>query len=128
MYIKTPLSGASLVLGAAMVVCTFFAGDVSAKDVTVAIQVTTQGLDSGQPAGARELYARIQHAARIVCTHGMRVDLKAVTNEDACFEKALGDAIRSVHLPLVTSVYLETHTLREAAARQIDVPVMTAAK
>ena len=39
-----------------------------------------------------------------------------------CYEKALADAIRSANLPLLTQVYLETHTLREAAAHGIDVP------
>jgi UrcA family protein len=130
MYTKTAFMSAWAVLGAAIVACTLFAGDVAAKDqeFPVAYRVTTRGLDLSQPAGAHELYSRLQHAARVVCTHGMRVDLKPVTDEDACYEKALGDAIRSVNLPLLTQVYLETHTLREAAARGIDVPVMIAAK
>jgi UrcA family protein len=51
------------VLGAAVVACTLFAGSVAAKDVTVAIQVSTQGLDLNQPADARELYRRLQKAA-----------------------------------------------------------------
>ena len=127
MDIKTAFMNAWLVFGA-IVACTLFAGDVAAKEVTVAIQVTTRGLDLSQPAGAHELYSRLQLAARIVCTHGMRVDLKPVPDENACYEKALGDAIRSVNLPLLTLVYLETHTLRQAAARGIDVPVMIAAK
>ncbi len=77
MYTKRASMSAWPVLGAAVVACTFFAGNVAAKDrVTVAYQVSTQGLDLSQPAGAREFYARIQHAAKVVCTHGMRVDLK----------------------------------------------------
>jgi hypothetical protein len=31
-------------------------------------------------------------------------------------------------LPLLTQVYLETHTLRQAAAHGIDVPAQVAAK
>ena len=83
------------VLGAAIVACTLFAGSAAAKDqeVTVAYRVSTQGLDLSQPAGAHELYSRLKHAAEVVCSHGMRVDLKPVTDEDACYEKALG-AIR----------------------------------
>jgi UrcA family protein len=128
MDIKTAFMSAWLVLAAPIVACTVVAGDASAKEVTVAFQVTTQGLDLSQPAGVHELYSRLRHAARVVCTHGMRVDLKPVADENACYEKALGEAIRSVNLPLLTQVYLDTHTLREAAACGIDVPVMIAAK
>jgi len=130
MYTKGASMSAWPVVGAAIVACTFIAGSVAAKDqeFTVAYRVSTQGLDLSQPVGAHELYSRLMHAAQVVCTHGMRVDLKPVPDENACYEKALGDAIRSVNLPLLTLVYLETHTLRQAAARGIDVPVMIAAK
>ena len=130
MYTKRASMSAWPVLGAAVVACTLFAGSVAAKDheFTVAYRVTIQGLDLSRPAGAQELYSRLQHAAQVVCTHGMRVDLKPVIDENACYEKALGNAVRSVNLPLLTQFYLETHTLREAAARGIDVPVMIAAK
>src|ERR1700722_4615279 len=45
-----------------------------------------------------------------------------------CYEKALGNAVRSANLPLLTLVYLATHTLQEAAAGGIGVPEMIAAK
>jgi UrcA family protein len=130
MYTKAVVMSAWPVLGAAVVACALFAGNVAAKDeeFTVAYRVSTQGLDLSQPAGAQELYSRLKHAAQVVCTHGMRVDLKPVTDENACYEKALGDAIRSVNLPLLTQVYLVTHTLPQAAARGIKVPVQVAAK
>jgi UrcA family protein len=130
MYSKTAFMGAWPVLGATVIACTLFAGSVAAEDheFTVAYRVTTQGLDVNQPAGARAMYLRLEHAAEIVCTHGMRVDLKPVADEDACYEKALGDAVRSANRPLLTRVYLETHTLQQAAARGIDVPVQMAAK
>jgi hypothetical protein len=70
----------------------------------------------------------LKQAARVACTHGMRVDLQPPASFEGCYETALGDAIRSVNLPLLTAVYLETHTLRLAAARGIDVPVQMAAK
>ena len=129
MYTKTAFMSARVVLGAAAVAGMLFAGSVAAKNpVTVAYRVTAQGLDVSQPAGARELYRRIQHAAEVVCTHGMRVDLAPSPDPGGCYEKALGEAVRSVNLPLLTQVYLETHTLRQAAARGIEVPVITAAK
>jgi UrcA family protein len=130
MYTKAVVMSAWPVVGAALVACTLFAGSVAAKDqeFTVAYRVSTQGLDLSQPVGAQELYSRLKHAAQVVCTHGMRVDLKPVTDESACYEKALGDAIRTINLPLLTQVYLVTHTLQQAAARGIEEPVQVAAK
>jgi UrcA family protein len=130
MYTKTAVTSAPSVLGAAAIVCTLLAGNVAASDhrVTVAIHVSTQGLDLRQPAAAREFYTRLQHAARVACTHGNRVDLKPAPDPEGCYEKALGDAIRSAKVPLLTEIYLVTHTLRQAAARGIDVPEQIAAK
>ena len=106
MYTKPVVMSAWTVLGAVLVACTLFAGKVRAKDqeFTVAYRVTTQGLDLSQPVGAQELYSRLKHASQVVCTHGMRVDLEPVADESACYEKALGDAVRSVNLPLLTQV------------------------
>jgi UrcA family protein len=128
MYTKTAVMSARWVLGAAAVACALFVGNVAAEDrtVTVAIYVSTRGLDLSQPAGAHEFYTRLQRAARVACTHGNRVDLAPAL--EGCYEKALGDAIRSANQPLVTQVYLETHTVREAAAHGIDVPAQMAAK
>ena len=42
--------------------------------------------------------------------------------------QGLGDAIRSANLPLLTQVYLGTHTLRQAAAYGIEAPAQLAAK
>jgi UrcA family protein len=128
MYPKKAVMAACSVFGAAMVACTLFAGNVVAKDVEVAYQVSTRGLDLRQPAGAHEFYGRLKKAAQIVCTHGNRVDLQPSSDPTGCYEKALGDAIRSVNVSLLTQVYLETHTLREAAARGIGMPVQVAAK
>jgi UrcA family protein len=128
MYTKRAFMSAWPVVGAAIVACSLFAGSVEAKDVTVAIQVSTQGLDVSQPAGAQEFYSRLKHAAQIVCTHGMRVGLQPVADQKGCYEKALGSAVRSANSPLLTQVYLQTHTLREATALGIDVPVQIAAK
>jgi UrcA family protein len=128
MYTKTGLMSVWPVLGAAVIGCALFAGGVAAKEVTVAIQVSTRGLDFSRPAGAPEFYGRLKRAARIVCTHGNRIDLQSSPDLEGCYEKALGDAVRSANVPLLTQLYLETHTLREAAARGIDVPVQVAAK
>jgi UrcA family protein len=128
MYPKTPVMTACPIFGAAMVAYTLFAGDVVAREVNVAYQVSAKGLDLRQPAGAREFYGRLKRAAWIVCTHGRRIDLQPSPDREGCYEKALGDAVRSANVLLLTEIYLETHTLREAAARGIDVPVQVAAK
>jgi UrcA family protein len=128
MYTKRAFVSAFPVFGAAAVACTLFAGSIAAKDVTVAIQVSTQGLDVSQPAGAHQLYSRLKHAAEVVCTHGNRVGLAPSPDPQGCYEKALGNAVRSANFKLLTQVYLATHTLREAAALGIDVPVQVAAK
>jgi UrcA family protein len=117
-------------LGAAIAACTLFAGGVAAKEdaVTVSIQVSTQGLDVSQPRGAQKLYWRLQHAARVACTHGNRVGLAPSSDPEGCREKALADAIRAANLTLLTQVYLASHTLREGASHRIDGPVQMAAK
>jgi UrcA family protein len=128
MYTETTVTSARAVLGAAAVACTLFAGTVAAKDheVTIAIHVSAAGLDVSQPAGARQLYMRLEHAARVACTHGNQVGLEPVADLKGCYEKALGDAIRTTNGRLLTEVYLETHTLREAAVRGIYAPAQMA--
>jgi UrcA family protein len=127
---KTVVINAWSVLGAAVVACTLFTGDVAAegRPVSVALQVSTQGIDLSKSAGARELYRRLKNAAWIVCTRANRVGLEPSPDPDACSEKALGEAIRSAHIPLLVQAYLETHSLGQAAAHGIDVPVQVAAK
>ena len=130
MYFRPAVMSVHSILGAVAVAGALFAGNVAAQgyDVTVAIHVSTQGLDLHHPAGAQKFYMRLQHAADVACTHGNRVDLKPPSDPVGCYEKALGEAIRSVNSPLVTQVYLATHTLRQAAAHGIEVPAQVAAK
>ncbi len=131
MNTKAPvLNTKSFICIALLAACGVLSAPIQAKshEVTVKITVSTAGLDLSQPAGAREAYARLQKAAGIACTHGMRVDLQPPASFAGCYEKTLGDAIRSANVPLLTQVYLETHSPREAAAHGIDVPVQVAAK
>ena len=130
MSIKAAIIRTHFTVGALVFAGALFAGTVAAQghDVTVAIQVSTQGLDLHSLAGAQEFYGRLKHAAEVACTHGNRVDLKPSSDPVACHEKALGEAIRSANLPLLTQVYLGTHTLRQAAAYGIEAPAQLAAK
>jgi UrcA family protein len=128
MYANTALTSARLLVGAAVITCTLFAADVRAKDVTVAIQVRAHGLDLTKSADAKTFYRRLQNAAWVACTRGNRVDLEPVDDLRGCVEKAIGGAIRSAKTPLLTQIYLETHTLRDAAKYGIEVPTQLAAK
>jgi UrcA family protein len=125
---KTPSMTARYVLGAAVVACTLYAGNVAAgnHEVTVAIHVSTQGLDLSQLAGTQEFYGRLKYAAYVACTRGDRVGLAPAADPKGCYEQSLADAIRSANAPLVTQIYLATHTLREALARGIVVPAAIA--
>jgi UrcA family protein len=129
MYIKAAHACAMFIAGAVAIAGPVLAGESAAKDydVKVAIHVSTKGLDLQQPSGAKMLYERIQHAAEVACTHGNRVDLKPAGNWIVCRDEALGNAIRSVNAPVLTQIYLQTHTLREAAAHRIEVPEKVAA-
>ena len=117
---------ASLV--AAAVACTFFAGHLEAKNhtVTVALHISAQGLDLSQPADAQTFYTRLKNAAWVVCTRADRVGLDPVDNAMTCAEKSLGDAIRSINSPAITQIYLATHTLQQAAASGIYIPLQAA--
>ena len=128
MYTKTAFTSAWSAFVAAIVACTFCAGGVVAQghDVTVAHRVSSQGLDLNTSDGAREFYLRLKSAAWFVCTRTNRIGLQDLPNPEACSEKALGDAVRSTHMPLVVQAYLETHTLGQAVAHGIDVSQVAA--
>ena len=130
MYSRSIVMNICAFFGSTIVACTLVAGAVAAegRPVTVALQVSARGLDLKTPAGAHELYSRLKNAAWIACTRANRVGLEPSPNPDACSEKALGEAIRSVNLPLLTQVYLDTHLRRDAVAYGIEVPVQVAAK
>jgi UrcA family protein len=130
MHAKAAVTSTSILVGVATVIGTLFAGNVSAEDkiVTDSVRVSPQGLDLSQPADAREFYIRLENAAWLVCTRGTRVGLLPVDNQFNCYQNALGNAVRASNKPLVTQIYLATHTLQEAAAHGIDVAAQVAAK
>jgi UrcA family protein len=115
---------------AVVAACAILSAPVQAKDheVTVNISVSTAGLDLSQPAGARELYRRLQRAADTACGHGDRVDLQPPTSYGRCYEDALGNAVRSAHRQQLSIVYLVMHTASDAAKYGIEVPVRMAAE
>jgi UrcA family protein len=124
------ITRASSLVGAAALACSCFAGNASAAGhvVPVSVPVSSQGLDLSKPDDANTFYVRLQNAAWVVCTRGTRVDLEPSDDVKGCYEKALGEAVRSVKAPLVTQLYLGTHTMKEAAARGIQLPAQFAVK
>jgi UrcA family protein len=130
MSIKSAVINASPLLSAALAACMLFAVEAAAGShpVTVAIKVSTHGLDLNAPAGAQELYRRVEDAAWVACHGANRIGLEPSPDPYACYETALGQAVASVHIPLVTLAYLETHSLGQAAAHGIDVPVQAKAQ
>ena len=131
MNIRAPvLTAQAFTCVAALAACALLSGPIQAEEriVTVKDSVNTAGLDAGQPAGARQLYGRLQHAAKFVCGRSMRVGLQPVGDFAGCVESAIGEAVRSAHLPQLTMVYLSTHTPKQATTHGIDVSVLVAAK
>ncbi|MFL6604705.1 MAG: UrcA family protein [Steroidobacteraceae bacterium] len=130
MYTQTAAISSRALLGFAVAACAFLVSNARAEthEVTVAVHVSTQGLDLNQDAGARGLYLRLRRAALVACGDADRVGLQASADPVACYETALGNAVRSVRLRLLTQIYLESHTLRQAAAHGIDVPAQIASK
>jgi UrcA family protein len=106
------------------------AGTAAAKDhdVTVARHVSAEGLDLTQPKDAHTFYERLENAAWVVCTRGDRADLLPADNRIACYEKALGNAVRVTKVPLVTQIYLTTHTFADATRYGIPVPAELAGR
>jgi len=115
---------------AAAVALSVYSGSVAARDkpVTIAIAVNSRGLNLSQPADAHTFYRRIADAAWVACTDGNRVGLAPLPDPQGCYGEALAQAIRSARIPLLTQIYLETHTLREAVARGVVGAAQVAAK
>ena len=127
MYAKTALLRTRPLLSAALA-CMLCSGALAAREhtVTVAMPVSAKGLDLTQAKDAQIFYTRLKNAAWIACTRGNRVDLLPVEDFKGCYEKALGGAVRSAKAPLITQIYLSSHTYGEAVAQSIEVPAQAA--
>jgi UrcA family protein len=94
---------------------------------SIKFTVDTNGLDLTHEAGVRDLYSRLKNAADAVCNNVYRVGLEPVANYADCYEKALAAAVKLVNKPLLTQVYLDAHTLKDAAAHDVKVASLAAA-
>jgi UrcA family protein len=130
MYTKLAATAAQAILGYAAVSGTSFAGDaatVTGHDVTVAIRVSTEGLDLNRSAEAQVFYAHLKNAAWVACTRGDRAGLLPVDDVKACVDASLVGAIRAAKTPTLTRIYLATHTPQEAAAHGMGASAQVAA-
>jgi UrcA family protein len=109
--------------------CAFLPGTAQshAQIVTLQTSVRTVDLDLSQPTDLRELYHRLQNAAGALCD-SRRPDVRSFVPEKGCAERVLAGALRSINRPGLTMIYLETHTLREAADRGIEAPALVVTK
>jgi UrcA family protein len=130
MYTRTASISARFLLAAAPIAYSLFAGNAKANDhvVTDFIAFSKHGLDLSEPAGAQQFYRRLGYAAYVLCIRGNKVGLAPVPDPRGCYERALAEGIRYTDMPLVTLMYLSTHTARDASARGIAVPAELAAK
>jgi len=128
MDIKTVASSTWLLLCAATLIGTFAGGVVRASEYTftVAVNVSSRGLDLNRPEDVQAFYRRVQRAAQVVCTQPGLVRVEP--SYESCYQKALANAIRSLKVPPLTGMYLEDHTLNQAKAAGIDLPPQVAAK
>ena len=126
----TVLNAKPFICVAALAMCAVLSASVKADspEVTVKISVSAVGLDLSRPADAREVYRRLYFAARTACGNGNRVGLQPPPSFVDCYEKALGDAVRSVNRTQLNIVYLASHTGHDAGAYGIEVPARVAAK
>lgn len=124
------LNAMALVCIAGLTACAALSGHSQARhsQIIVKIPVRYADLDVSQPAGAQELYYRLQHAALVACTNGDQVALEPLANPAACYEDAIAEAVRTVKQPQLTVIYLRTHTLQAAATHGIKIPDQVAAK
>ena len=114
----------------AIVVCGILSAPALADGPLIAVTnvVNARDIDVNTREGALTLYGRLKSAARSVCGSDHRVDLAPPMHSVACYEGALGNAVRSANRAQLTRVYLATHTLEVAQTYGISIPVLVADK
>ena len=63
------------------------------------VNVTYADLDLSQPAGARQLYQRLQRASKAVCGSADQMNLAAYRRWQSCYSEALQRAVLRVNAP-----------------------------
>ena len=130
MYANTLATSARALFGTLAIASALFSNALAAKDleVTIALHVSTEGFDLSRPADARKIYARLDKAAWEACNNGNRVGLAPADNVPSCYQNALAGAVKAAKAPLLTRIYLDNHTLQQAAVQGIREPSQIAAQ
>ena len=91
------------------------ASDASRDSTTRSMSVNYADLNLSQPAAIDDLYARLQRAARAVCSPREIRDLGMRSNREQCYESAMGHAVANIDNPGLSELYL-AQTGRSAQA------------
>jgi UrcA family protein len=103
--------GTALVIAAA----SLFASVASATDGSeVSTVVKYRDLDPTLTADAQRLYARLKYAAQKVCGSYDSRDLQMQRLQEACYDKALSNAVEKVNEPTLTALHAAEPRIRVA--------------
>jgi UrcA family protein len=103
--------GRALVIAAA----SLFASVASATDGSeVSTVVKYRDLDPTLTADAQRLYARLKYAAQKVCGSYDSRDLQMQRLQEACYDKALSNAVEKVNEPTLTALHAAEPRIRVA--------------
>lgn len=105
--VKSALLGSVFLAASAMSLA-----DVAGND-TVAVKVTSAGLDLHSSSGAHSMLMRLEVAAEQACGVEAEFDALRAAKFTQCYNHSLSSAVRALSQPLVTHLYVE-HYRREA--------------
>jgi UrcA family protein len=95
-------------LAAVAVTAVGIADGVKSADLAVvapSVNVTYADLDLSQPAGARQLFQRLQRASKAVCGSADQMNLAAYMRWQSCYSEALQRAVLRVNAPELLALY-----------------------
>jgi|ERR1022692_2000503 UrcA family protein len=79
--------------------------DQSVTNKSLSYMVRFSDLDVSKFEGAKKLYARLRHAATVVCKPLETASLWASDQYETCMNKAIADAVASVNRPLLSQYH-----------------------
>ena len=103
--------GTALVIAAASLFASVASATVGSEVSTV---VKYRDLDPSLAADAQRLYGRLKYAAQKVCNGYDSRDLQMQRLQDACYDKALSNAVEKVNEPTLTALHAAEPRIRVA--------------
>jgi UrcA family protein len=74
-----------------------------------AVVVRYDDLNLATATGTAVLYRRIEQAAKVVCPEYPAGDVRNIRISRPCYQEAVAHAVASIHLPLLTALYIRGH-------------------